>query len=700
MNTDDSILLRRWVSERDADAFVQVAMRHAKMVYGVALRILGNSHDAEEVAQDCFEVLASTTKPPKDNLSGWLYQVAANQAKNRVRSEQRRQEREEKYWTELLPTIPPMPDVSWDDVYRSVDEVILELPESYREPLVAHFFGQETHQQIAQRLGIPRRTVTNHIQQGIESIRQALKKRGIPVTVAAIGTWFEAQATAVSPLPAALAAKIARIGLAGVGEEIVVTNSNVSLLGKLSGTKWLGSGIAAALLVGGVFFLGSRPPQSPEPAPVSAAPVTSEREKAPATSPVIAPPKVAVTPAAISKAEDPLASLWGWWSVEIKLVNEPITQTGNYLVEIHQEDSQIVISDSTDSLILSGPIHGFQLQMRGTLSVAFVGGRIILSGTYAPNADSFSLRGSFCEEFSSNDKTPKPIVSVFTRMKGAAAAREQRKTELKAIYSALDEYKTDSSGRYPERLEEVMPFFKGNIALLTSSPGREIIYRPEGLTKPKVLFSDDMLQWDSEVQYADQIIAVEARLAKSGVYQYLFHPALVSIKYANPIQRIAVDSFGNIREEVYDTQFSAEEAEKRCDSCQTNLVHSGLTVFADQHHGYLPGGWAMHGPTQGNPLCLPRRLSCPCRPIGDNSYELLFPAVCIDSFCLELCEKVMGENVDVAKAQSMVPMVVERSIHTIKGKQGRNVLFFDNHVEFVPLADLPQKVDRFVQANK
>ena len=40
MDIDDGLLLRRWLLERDADAFVQVAMRHAKMVYGVALRIL------------------------------------------------------------------------------------------------------------------------------------------------------------------------------------------------------------------------------------------------------------------------------------------------------------------------------------------------------------------------------------------------------------------------------------------------------------------------------------------------------------------------------------------------------------------------------------------------------------------------------------------------------------------------------------
>ena len=65
MNTDDGMLLRRWASDRDADAFVQVAMRHARMVYTVALRVLGNAQDAEDVTQECFETLANTTKLPR-----------------------------------------------------------------------------------------------------------------------------------------------------------------------------------------------------------------------------------------------------------------------------------------------------------------------------------------------------------------------------------------------------------------------------------------------------------------------------------------------------------------------------------------------------------------------------------------------------------------------------------------------------------
>ena len=706
MDMDDSILLRRWVSERDADAFVQVAMRHAKMVYRVALRILDNSHDAEEVAQECFETLASLKKPPHCNLSGWLYQVAANHAKNRIRSEQRRQNREERYVAENITQLPPVPGVSWEEVYRQVDESVLELPEINREPLVAHFFEQETHETIAQRLGVTRRTVGYRIQQGIEMAREELKKRGIPVTVVALGAWFEAQATAITAPSAQLAAQLARIGLSGV-VGITLSSGPVSLLGRigqmgqmgrmgtLKNAGWVAGGILTAALIGTAFFLNAEPPRSIETVPVASPFIKTVQVE---TQTKVNPPKAVdadSVPTVPSAKEDPLASLWGWWLVESKSnIFNPMIDN----VKIKREGNNIVISltkvGDSESLIrnlaekrFKGSIHGLQLEFIAGDNISI--SQTILSGAYTPNSDSFTLNGK-----SWNEMFDQAVVT-FSRMPKASAACEDRKEEVQAIYSALEEYKKNSGGTYPERLEEVARYFKGDVALLTSSPEREITYQPKGLTKPEVCFSEDMLQWDSEEQYADQIVATEARLSKSGMYQYLFHPALVSIKYREFAQRISTR--GRICVECDDSQFTEKEKEERCNTCQTNLAFCRLLMFANNHHDYLPGGWSSLYPDYIPDVT---NLSCPCRPIGDESYEILFPAVTRTGFCQDLYQKVMGENTDVSTAQNTVPLIVERGTHTVNGIQGRNVLFFDGHVEIVPLSDLQQKVDRFVQANR
>ena len=702
MDTEDSILLRRWISERDADAFVQVAMRHAKMVYSVALRILGNSHDAEEVAQDCFETLASTRKPPKDNLSGWLYQVAANQAISRVRSERRRQEREDRFLAEL----PSTSDVSWDDVHRYVDEAILALPDIYREPLVAHFFEHETHDIIAQRLGLARSSVSHRIQQGIEAVRHGLKKQGIAVTTVAIGTWFDAQATEIAVPSVRLMEGIARIGLSGIGGT-VVTSGSVSLLGKVGvmmSAKWVGGGIVLALVLGGALFLGSRPSQiaKSDPMPLVST-VTSEKAAVSMALPDVESPKVAdsvstpaSTPAATPAVEDPLASLWGFWAITEE-EDQPARQ--KIIVEISKEASNIVIKpmDLNDRRKMTGPIRGLQIQITLEEDTSTFSPFV---GTYTPNAKSFTLRST-----QNNVDPPQVITLTFSRIKEDSKTIDNRKKKLRrteevqAIYSALEEFRKKYGDKYPERLEEVAQFFKGDVGLLTSSPGREITYKPKELGNLKGRFTDDMLQWDSEVQYADQIVAAETQMHKSGAYDYLLQPALASIKYGNPAQRISITRWGRIIEEGYDMQVSEEDAAKFREACQNNLKQFGLVVkmFSSEHHGYFPGGWAMAFPEY---LSDPAILSCPCRPLGDDSYDLLFPGVSDEAFCQEVYTKVTGESAENVNVQSIVPLVVERPTHTGNGKEGRNILFFDGHVEFVSMKDLPTKVDRFVKANK
>jgi DNA-directed RNA polymerase specialized sigma24 family protein len=54
----DSTLLRAYARTRDADSFRELVRRYAGYVFSIALRITGNRHDAEDVAQECFMALA------------------------------------------------------------------------------------------------------------------------------------------------------------------------------------------------------------------------------------------------------------------------------------------------------------------------------------------------------------------------------------------------------------------------------------------------------------------------------------------------------------------------------------------------------------------------------------------------------------------------------------------------------------------
>src|SRR5258708_2386933 len=74
----DRQLLERFLHGREEEAFTALLQRHAVMVVSVARRVLNNVHDAEDVFQATFLVLARKAGMirRRQALAGWLYQVA------------------------------------------------------------------------------------------------------------------------------------------------------------------------------------------------------------------------------------------------------------------------------------------------------------------------------------------------------------------------------------------------------------------------------------------------------------------------------------------------------------------------------------------------------------------------------------------------------------------------------------------------
>ena len=94
---DDSALLRQFVGNRSDEAFAELVTRHVNLVYSVAMRQAGNRHQAEEIAQAVFIILAKKAKGLRHDkaLSSWLFQTTRLTATNLVRSEIRRHRREQ-----------------------------------------------------------------------------------------------------------------------------------------------------------------------------------------------------------------------------------------------------------------------------------------------------------------------------------------------------------------------------------------------------------------------------------------------------------------------------------------------------------------------------------------------------------------------------------------------------------------------------
>jgi RNA polymerase sigma factor (sigma-70 family) len=262
MQSTDLHLYAQWRRQRNAAAFNELARRHAAMVFGTCQRILRSADDAEEVAQECFETLATTAQGPDQNLGGWLHALATRRALNRLKSEARRREREQAF----AETHPTRAEVHWDDIYPLVDEAITGLPEKLREPLIRNFFEGQTHEAIAAELGISRGAVTYRITQGVERIRKHLKHRGVVAGATAL-TAMLTENLASAETPATLTDAIARMALAGPPPVLVppaAAVSGVALAWKL-GSAFVGAVVALGAVVGAWHF--NNPDSGGEPLP-------------------------------------------------------------------------------------------------------------------------------------------------------------------------------------------------------------------------------------------------------------------------------------------------------------------------------------------------------------------------------------------------------------------------------------------------
>jgi len=206
----DAELLRRFVGGRDGDAFAALVRRHGPLVFGVCVRVLGNTADAEDAFQATFVVLArraaSVGRPGV--LANWLYGVArrtALKAKAAVVRRRRHEARAAALASAALGPAACHGDPAWNDVWLVLDEELSRLPDRDRAPLVLCDLEGRTHEEAARALGCPRETMTTRLVRARRRLQARLVRRGVTLSAAAL-----AAHAALTP-PALLAEAAVRV---------------------------------------------------------------------------------------------------------------------------------------------------------------------------------------------------------------------------------------------------------------------------------------------------------------------------------------------------------------------------------------------------------------------------------------------------------------------------------------------------------
>src|SRR5215216_2013630 len=150
---DDRELLRRYTDDASEEAFRELVQRRIGLVFATALRVLGDAHSADEVAQVVFVAMARKARTLVNHpaLSGWLHRSARYAAINFQHQQRRRAaiEREAFAMVENNPLGSGKNPA--DPIDPFLDELLDRLNERERHAVVLRFLEECSFAQIASR---------------------------------------------------------------------------------------------------------------------------------------------------------------------------------------------------------------------------------------------------------------------------------------------------------------------------------------------------------------------------------------------------------------------------------------------------------------------------------------------------------------------------------------------------------------------
>ncbi|SHF73137.1 RNA polymerase sigma factor SigW [Ornithinibacillus halophilus] len=174
------------VKKGNQAAFEDVVLYYQDKIYHHCFRMLGNAHEAEDIAQEAFirAYVNIHSYDDRRKFSTWLYRIATNLTIDRLRK------RKPDYYLDAevkgtegldmysqLASTDRLPDeeVQGMEIQNFIQQEILKLPAKYRSIIMLRYLEEFSLQEISEILDIPLGTVKTRIHRGREALRKKLR---------------------------------------------------------------------------------------------------------------------------------------------------------------------------------------------------------------------------------------------------------------------------------------------------------------------------------------------------------------------------------------------------------------------------------------------------------------------------------------------------------------------------------------------
>ncbi|HTA95144.1 MAG TPA: sigma-70 family RNA polymerase sigma factor [Verrucomicrobiae bacterium] len=244
---DDITLLKQFAETDSESAFAEIVSRHLNLVYSTALRSVGNVHAAQEISQAVFIILARKAKSlgAKIILSGWLYQTTRLTAANFLRTEIRRQNREQEAF--MQSTLNETESEAWLQIAPILDDVLSKLGAKDRDAIVLRFFENKNLSEVGAAIGASEDAAKMRVNRALEKLRKFFAKRGVAFSATIIAGVVSANSVQAAPAGLVISTVAAVKGSAATVSTMTLVKGTLKVMtyAKLK----LALGIAAATLL-------------------------------------------------------------------------------------------------------------------------------------------------------------------------------------------------------------------------------------------------------------------------------------------------------------------------------------------------------------------------------------------------------------------------------------------------------------------
>ncbi|NJK62266.1 MAG: sigma-70 family RNA polymerase sigma factor [Synechococcaceae cyanobacterium SM2_3_1] len=178
--TDELHLMQR-IAQQDQSALSDLYDRYARILLGLACKMLGSVEDAEEVVLDVFSQIWRTAKsydPHRGQVEAWLFLLTRSRALDKIRSQRRalRTLITLETFREGSSTFTSGPEdhVLQTERQSAVRSALGKIPPEQSEVILLAYFNGWTQARIAEHLNVPIGTVKTRLRLGLSKLRALL----------------------------------------------------------------------------------------------------------------------------------------------------------------------------------------------------------------------------------------------------------------------------------------------------------------------------------------------------------------------------------------------------------------------------------------------------------------------------------------------------------------------------------------------